>query len=78
MKSINWNELSDLGLMERINREILHPFGLAVSRNPDTGNSEKILIADDATWNYSKNVKSKILSKEQVRIKLISIIKSKK
>ncbi|MGL4713082.1 MAG: DUF7415 domain-containing protein [Shewanella sp.] len=25
--------MSELGLIERINREILHPLGLAVSRN---------------------------------------------
>lgn len=42
MKSINWNQMSELGLIERINREILHPIGLAISRNPDTGSSDSV------------------------------------
>lgn len=31
-KIIDWNEISRLGLLERINREIMHPLGYAVCR----------------------------------------------
>ncbi|HGK7310691.1 TPA: hypothetical protein ACJ51G_000661 [Aeromonas hydrophila subsp. hydrophila] len=34
MKCINWNQASELGLIVRINREILHPLGLSMSRDP--------------------------------------------
>lgn len=67
MKYINWNDLSELGLLERINKELLHPLGLAVSRTPDTGASEMILIADDGEWEYDPSVTLKpILSKEDI------------
>jgi len=52
--TINWNDMSDLGLIRRINEEILHPLGLAMSRNPESGSSEAILIADDGIWEYSQ------------------------
>lgn len=28
---INWNQASEMGLIERINTEILHPLGLAIN-----------------------------------------------
>ena len=56
MKTIDWNMMSKLGLIERINREILHPLGLAVSRTVETGVSEQILIADDKKWEYSPDM----------------------
>lgn len=59
MKTINWNEMSELGLLRRINRDILHPLGLAISRNPKTGCSEEILIASDGEWEYSPEIAAK-------------------
>lgn len=53
---INWNQASELGLIERINTEILHPLGLAISRNPDTGFSESLYISDDGPCSGKKNV----------------------
>jgi hypothetical protein len=52
MKKIDWNVASELGLIRKINRYILHPLGLAMSRNPDNGHSECILVADDGIFNY--------------------------
>ncbi|MCO8161999.1 hypothetical protein NJC38_07485 [Pseudomonas sp. 21LCFQ010] len=52
MKLIDWNELSRLGLMVRINREILHPLGLAVSRDPETGKSSGAVVSDDGPFCY--------------------------
>lgn len=50
--------MSDLGLIYRINNEILHPLGLAISRNPDTGSSDVVLLADDGVWEYSSEIKN--------------------
>lgn len=44
--------MSELGLIEHINRLFLHPLGLAISRDPSTGHSTQILVADDGVWEY--------------------------
>lgn len=49
---IDWNEISRRGLLERINREIMHPLGLAVCREVETGNSPGALVSDDGPWIY--------------------------
>lgn len=51
---VDWNELSRRGLLERINREILHPIGLAVFRDPNTGQSGGALISPDGVWEYGR------------------------
>jgi hypothetical protein len=53
---LNWNDMSELGLIVRINNEILHPLGLSLSRNPGTGASEAVLIAPDGKWEYSTDI----------------------
>jgi hypothetical protein len=73
MKYIDWNQLSELGLQERINREILHPLGLAVMRNPEDGTSSGALIADDGVWEYSPELDTKIISDSEVKDKLNSM-----
>lgn len=67
MHYIDWNQMSELGLIERINREILHPLGLAVTRNPDTGKSDMILVSDDGVWDYSRDIVSNILTNTEVK-----------
>lgn len=74
MKSINWNQLAELGLLERINREILHPLGLAASRDVDTGHSTKVLIADDGEWEYDPDMPTKVLTDEDVKLCLEEMI----
>lgn len=67
MKKINWNVMSELGLIERINREILHELGLALSRTPDTGVSEFVLVADDKVWEYPSEIPvGKILTCDEI------------
>lgn len=73
MKKINWNQMSELGLIERINREILHPLGLAVSRNPENGSSEAILVADDGVWEYG-NMPTTVLNDEEFKDKFMKMI----
>ena len=53
MKHINWNQASELGLIVRINSEILHPLGLAMSRNPENGTSEMLLVSPTGVWEYT-------------------------
>lgn len=52
LPSVDWNELSRLGLIRRINTEILHPLGYAMYRNPETGVSGGALISPDGKWEY--------------------------
>jgi hypothetical protein len=67
LKNIDWNKASELGLVEKINREVLHPLGLAMTRNPEKGISEGLLISDDGEWEYAPNMKTTILPDEVVR-----------
>ena len=62
--------MSDLGLIVRINKEILHPLGLAISRNPITGFSETVLVADDGVWEYAADIESRVMSDNAIRLKL--------
>lgn len=67
---IDWNQMSELGLIYKINHEILHSLGLAISRNPDTGTSDKIYIASDGAWEYPPDAKHIILTDDEIREKL--------
>jgi len=73
--TLNWNQMSELGLIERINTEILHPLGLAMSRNVENGFSEEILISEDGLWEYAPNRKSTIISDEEVKDKVENFLK---
>lgn len=53
---IDWNELSRRGLLVRINREILHPLGLAVCRDPETGLSPGAVVSDAGPFVYPEDV----------------------
>ncbi|PKG93655.1 hypothetical protein CXF92_12815 [Pseudomonas sp. Choline-3u-10] len=52
METIDWNEISRRGLLERINREIMHPLGLAVCRVVETGVSPGALVSNDGPFVY--------------------------
>lgn len=52
-KIVNWKELSERGLVFRINHEIMHQLGLAVMYEPETGMSGGAVVATDGIWNYS-------------------------
>lgn len=54
----SWNELSDMGLIYRINNEILHPLGLAMYRTGD-GNSPGVLVSPDGKFEYSEETHKK-------------------
>ena len=59
MKEIDWNVIAELGLLERINREIMHPLGLAVYRQPKDGTSGGALVSPDGVFEYG-DIESKI------------------
>jgi hypothetical protein len=78
MQTINWNQMSELGLIRIVNREILHPIGLAISRNPETGTSDEILVSDDGEWEYSPEISQKPdLSNEEIQQKLTEMLADK-
>ena len=71
MKRIDWNKASELGLIERINREVLHPLGLAMYRIPETGESPGLLISDDGEWQYAPDMEpGPVPSREEVQLQL--------
>lgn len=75
MKTIDWNQASQLGLIARINHEILHPLGLAMTRNPDTGASESLLVADDGIWVYSDTIlKKPIMNVSKIKEKIAQFV----
>lgn len=53
MSLMNWKELSEKGLVFRINHEILHPLGLAIGYETLNGVSGGAYVADDGVWQYS-------------------------
>lgn len=54
LQEIDWTEISKRGLLMRINREIMHPLGLAVFRD-DTGISEGAFVSPDGKWVYAED-----------------------
>ena len=56
MVTVDYNKLSEWGLIHKINKEVLHPLGLAMTRNPDTGASENCIVADDFEWKYHEDI----------------------
>lgn len=56
MKVIDWNEISRLGLHERINCEIMHPLGLAIFRVVETGISPGAYVSPDGVFEYATPV----------------------
>lgn len=58
LEIIDWNEISQRGLLVRINREIMHPLGLAICRNPETGLSPGAVVSDDGPWVYAEELDS--------------------
>lgn len=56
LETIDWNEISRRGLLMRINREIMHPLGLAICRIPETGMSPGALVSADGPFVYADSI----------------------
>ncbi|QHJ78820.1 MAG: hypothetical protein [Caudoviricetes sp.] len=63
---VDFNTLSRMGLIFKINKEILHPLGLAISYDKDVGDSEGAIIAEDGKWEFS--AKSEAIGYERLEI----------
>lgn len=53
MKKIDWNEISELGLLVEINEKIMHPLGLAIVRCNETGTSEGAFVSTNGPFKYN-------------------------
>ena len=51
---VDFNFLSESGLIHKINKEILHKYGLALSYNADNGESSGAVVAPDLKWEFDK------------------------
>jgi len=67
MNKINWNQLSELGLLEEINRKVLHKHGIAATRNPDNGASDFLIVADDRVFEYSQDIESTLKTDKEIQ-----------
>ena len=76
MKSINWKQMAELGLVRKINNDILHPLGLALSYDPGSGISTEIYVdEDDWKWEYSEEIASKpFYSEDEIKAKVKEMI----
>ncbi len=70
MRYIDWNDMSELGLICRINREILHPMGLAIARSPHTGASDGVVISDDGEFYYGEGDDNDTLTDQEIKQKI--------
>lgn len=77
MARLDWNDMSELGLIQLINDALLHPLGLAISRNPKTGFSEFIVVADDGYFTYFPEIEPVTIDKEQITAKIAELLKNK-
>lgn len=70
LMQMDWNKISEIGLLERLNREILHPLGIAVFFNPETGQSGGALISNDGEFEFDPSMPTKIIPEDEVRAKI--------
>ena len=54
VKYFKFDRLSEFGLIYKINKEVLHPLGLALSREPDLNCSFGCIVAPDGIYEYTK------------------------
>ena len=73
MKSVDYNQLSEWGLIYKINKDVLHPLGLSLSRDPKTGVSESIFIdsTEDLEWEYPTSMS------DEEEIKLLNFLNNR-
>lgn len=62
--TLNWNDMSGMGLLYAINKLVLHPIGLAIARDEETGDSV-ILKAKDGVFEYGEGVDERNIKRLQ-------------
>ena len=55
-KMIDFEKLSEWGLIYKINKEVLHPLGLALTRELETPISKGAVISPDLKFEYTDDV----------------------
>jgi hypothetical protein len=79
---LNFNDLSDLGLIYKINKEVLHPLGIALSRYSDGTSPGALIDTIDFNFEYSKDSEKRNIEKYDKfvsnRIEILKEIISKK
>ena len=76
MDSIDWNKMSEFGLIRRINEEILHPLGLALSRDTESGYSKEILVSAEP-WEYDTPPAVPAMSDDEIKDAVRKIVRNK-
>jgi len=56
---LDFNQMSELGLIFLINKQVLHPLGLSLTRELETGKSCGAIIASDLVWKYKPSTEKK-------------------
>lgn len=68
MKYIDWNDASAIGLIALVNSKVLHELGLAICRDPSSGTSIGLIVADDGVFKYGDGVDLSCLTKSKDEI----------
>lgn len=72
---IDWSIASRLGLIEKINTEVLHKLGLTMIREGSTGLSPGLYISDELKWTYPDDHMSTLKSEIEIKEELERILK---
>lgn len=62
--TLNWNDMSGMGLLYAINKLVLHPIGLAIARDEETGDSV-IIKAKDGVFEYGRGADERNIKRLQ-------------
>ena len=67
--AMDFNQLSEAGLLYLINKQVLHPLGLSLTLDSKTGKSNGAIIALDLIWEFSSEIE------KEYRVKLEKFLK---
>lgn len=65
-ETVNWNEASKLGLVDKINEQVLHPIGMSITRNSNSGASPCILKNNGGEWEHENEYEINAFLREGV------------
>lgn len=74
LKTVDWNQLSELGLQERINRQVLLPLGLGITRLTSNGTSPGCVVAENGGQFYFTGETKDVLTDDQIRARIQQMI----
>ena len=74
LKTIDWNQLSELGLQERITRQVLLPLGLGITRLTGNGTSPGCVVADGGGAFHFTGESKDVLTDDQIKARIQQMI----